>query len=75
MVNAIEKELFAYFMQLSEAEKNSILQMVKTFVREKNGGVEIDVEQYNRDIEEALMDIAKGNFITQDQMEHKVSKW
>jgi hypothetical protein len=33
MANPMEQELFHYFLQLDEAEKKSVLQMLKTFVK------------------------------------------
>lgn len=76
MANAIEKELFAYFMQLNEAEKKSILQMLKTFVQGKREySNKIDIEQYNKEIDEALAELAAGKYITQEEMENKASQW
>ena len=76
MASAIEKELFAYFMQLNEAEKKSILQMLKTFVQgKKEYSNEIDIERYNKEIDEALAELAEGKYITQEEMENKASQW
>jgi len=33
MAKAMEQELFQYFLQLDEAEKKSVLQLLKTFVK------------------------------------------
>ena len=32
MANALEKEWYSYFVQLNEAEKKSVLLMLKTFL-------------------------------------------
>ena len=54
-----------YFMQLNEAEKKSVLQMIKTFLKgrkEKPG--RITLEQYNREIDEAMKRMDAGEFYT-----------
>lgn len=35
----------------------------------------ITIEQYNKEIDEALAEEAAGNYITQEEMEKKVNKW
>ncbi|MBN8789074.1 MAG: hypothetical protein J0I84_18475 [Terrimonas sp.] len=35
MASVLEKEMYSYFIQLNEAEKKSVGQMLKTFVRGK----------------------------------------
>jgi len=48
MSKAMEQELFQYFLQLDEAEKKSVLQMLKTFVKGRGKKASrIDIEEYN----------------------------
>jgi hypothetical protein len=37
MSKALEQELFQYILQLDEAEKKSVLQMLKTFIKGREG--------------------------------------
>ena len=77
MSYTLEKEWYSYFEQLNEAEKKSIIALIKTFLKRQNeetsGG--ITIEQYNEEIDESLQQAAAGNYITQDEMEKKASKW
>ncbi len=76
MASVLDKELNSYFTQLSEAEKKSVLLMLKTFLRRR--GEQIDsagIDQYNREIDEALAEEAKGDYITQEEMEKRAKKW
>jgi len=58
MANTLEQELFRYILQLDEAEKKSVLQMLKTFLKGREiKPSRISIEQYNKEIDEA---IAKG---------------
>jgi hypothetical protein len=76
MANILDKELYSYFVQLNDAEKKSVLQLLKTFLhgRTEDTG-RISIEQYNKEIDEALAEVAAGNFITLEEMEKQASKW
>ncbi len=76
MINVLEKEWHSYFVQLNEAEKKSILLMLKTFLQRKNTKENGDsLEQYNKEIDEALAEVKEGNYISQDEIERQASKW
>jgi hypothetical protein len=70
MATALEKEWYSYFVQLNDAEKKSVLLMLKTFLKGRKENMEgISIEQYNKEIDEALAEAAAGNSITQKEME------
>lgn len=76
MANTLEKEWYSYFAQLNEAEKKSVLLMLKTFLQKRSVDAgRISIEQYNKEIDEALEEVAAGNYITQDEMEKQAAKW
>ena len=55
MAKALERELLQYILQLDDAEKKSVLQMLKTFVKGREKKVtRISIEQYNKEIDEAI---------------------
>jgi hypothetical protein len=76
MATVLDKEMFNYFTQLNEAEKKSVVQMLKTFLqgRQDNPG-RIGIEQYNKEIDEAIAEVASGDYITQEEMEKRAAKW
>jgi hypothetical protein len=76
MDNAMEKELFRYFTRLTDAEKKSVLQMLKTFVKGRTRkGSRISVEQYNKELEEAEAEFEKGEYISNEELLKQVKKW
>ena len=76
MNNVLEQEWNSYFVRLNEMEKKSVLLMLKTLLQHRNTDADrISIEDYNKEIDEALAEAEKGNYITQDQMEEKASKW
>lgn len=76
MAKALDQELLQYILQLDEAEKMSVLQMLKTFVkgREKKAK-QISVEQYNKEIDEAIARVEAGEFYTQEEVERMSKDW
>jgi len=77
MSYTLEKEWSGYFEQLNEAEKKSVISLIKTFLKRQNAKADgsITIEQYNEEIDESLEEAASGNYITQEEMEKKASKW
>lgn len=76
MANTLEKELFGYILQLDEAEKKSVLQMLKTFLKSRNKKVSrISIEQYNKEIDDAIARVEAGEFYTQEEVEKMSKEW
>ena len=62
MAKALEEEMQNYFLQLTEAEKKSVIQMLKTFLQSrKNTNQRITIDIYNEEIIEAMKRIDVGN--------------
>ena len=76
MENVLEKEMFNYFAQLNEQEKKSVVQMLKVFL---NGRPEsqkrISIEQYNRELDEAMEEVKRGEVYTHDEVVKMSKKW
>jgi predicted transcriptional regulator len=76
MSKEIDKEMFNYFTQLNDAEKKSVVQMLKTFIkgRKANPG-RISIEQYNKEIDEAMEEVKKGEVYTHDEVVKMAKGW
>lgn len=76
MAKALERELFQYILQLDEAEKKSVLQMLKTFLKDrKEKAPRITIEQYNKEIDEAIARVQGGDYYSQDVVERMAKEW
>jgi predicted transcriptional regulator len=76
MANVSEQEWHNYFLQLNEMEKKSVVLMLKAFLQQRNQDTgRISLEQYNKEIDEALAEVEAGNYITQEEMEKRAAKW
>lgn len=76
MENLLDKEMLAYFIRLNEAEKKSVVQMLKTFLTERNiKSSRISIEQYNLELEEAMNQIQTGETFTHEEVVKMSEKW
>lgn len=75
-VSAVDKELIKYFTQLNEPQKQSLVQMMKTFLKSGNEqGEPVTIEQYNRELDEAMERINSGEFTTLEELEKEMHSW
>ncbi|HEX8315753.1 MAG TPA: hypothetical protein VF609_12205 [Flavisolibacter sp.] len=76
MTNTIEEEIQHYLLQLNEAEKNSVLQLLKTFIGERTGKSErISLEQYNQELGEAEAEFERGEYVSHEEMLKQMKQW
>lgn len=75
-VSLADKELIKYFVQLTEPQKQSLLQMIKTFMNPggelQNG---ISIEQYNHELDEVMNRISEGDFTTLEDLKKEMKTW
>lgn len=76
MANVLDKELYSYFVQLNDAEKKSVLQMLKTFLQGRTEDTgRISIEQYNKEIDEAMEEVKRGEVYTHDEVVKMSKGW
>ncbi len=72
---AIKKQLDNYLPLLTIQQQTLLLEMVKNFLNVDNEPKRISKKQYNKEINDAVAQIEKGNFITQKDAIKELSKW
>lgn len=65
MAPELKEKLFTYIDLLTEEQQTSIVRMIESFIGNDNEN-EINIEDYNREINEAEAEIDRGEYI-----EHK----
>ncbi|HTI92490.1 MAG TPA: hypothetical protein VL727_17970 [Puia sp.] len=76
MANAIDREMYAYFTQLNDAEKKSVVELLKTFMKSRrNQSDQTTIEQYNKEIDEAMERVSKGEYTTFEDLEKEMKAW
>jgi len=60
---------------LTPAQKKSVLTLIKSFVTPQTASGRISIEQYNKEIDEAMAEAAAGKYITQEELEKQSASW
>lgn len=71
----IEREMASYFMRLNEAEKKSVLAMIKTFIQSRENNSAADIDEYNNEIDAAIAEVEKGEFYTHEEVVAMSKNW
>src|SRR4051812_29624841 len=70
---ALDAEINKYLPLLGNEEKSSLLVVIKSFLSlKKESSPSIDVEQYNKEIDEAMARINNGKFTTHEDVEKEM---
>ncbi len=76
MAKALDNEMYNYFTQLNDAEKKSVIQMLKTFLKSRpDKSDRVTIEQYNQELQEAEKEYEKGEYTTHDALLKQIKKW
>ena len=76
MANTLDKEMYSYFTLLNEAEKKSVVQMLKAFLKGRGKNSDrISIEQYNKEIDEAMAELEKGEVFTHEEVVQISKAW
>ncbi|CAN5739113.1 hypothetical protein BH11BAC7_BH11BAC7_09940 [soil metagenome] len=72
---AIKKQLDNYLPLLTIKQQELLLEMVKSLLNVDNDTKRISKKQYNKEINDAVTQIEKGNFVTHKDAIKELSKW
>ncbi len=72
MSKALDKELLKYWKLLNSPQKESIIEVIKSFLHPEG---RISIEQYNKEIDEAMARMDAGKFITHEDLVKESEKW
>ncbi len=76
MAKILDSEMFNYFTQLNDAEKKSVIQMIKTFLKSRTAQSEaVSIDQYNKELHEAEIQYGKGDYLTHEEFVKQIKKW
>ena len=64
---SLDNEFMKYWLKLSQPEKESLLSVAKNFVEQKEDTGQISIEQYNKEIDEAMARMDNDEFYTHQQ--------
>ena len=73
--SAIKKQFDGYLPLLSTKQQELILEMVKSFLNVEKNSKRISKKQYNKELEDAVARIDKGNSVSHKDAVKELSKW
>ena len=73
--NSINTELNKYLSLLTTEQKELVVRLIKSFINQKDSTSRISIEQYNKEVSEAMKETKAGNYVTQDELERESSLW
>lgn len=74
MATVIENEMLNYFTQLNESEKKSVVQLLKTFIKERGKDKTITIEEYNQELRVAEAEFERGEYVTHEQLMKSIKR-
>jgi len=72
---SVEQEFGQYWQKLSVVEKESLLAVAKNYVELKNDAERISIEQYNKEIEEAMAQMDAGEYLSHEKVVEMSKTW
>ena len=72
---AIKKQVDNYLPLLSAKQQTLILEMIKSFLNVDRDTMRISRKKYNKEINEAIARIEKGNSVSHKDALKELSKW
>jgi len=75
-VRSLDAEINKFLPLLDNSEKKSILGVIRSFIHLKETETKrISVEDYNKEINEALHQVKNGNYTTHEELEKEMEQW
>ena len=72
---SLEMEFDKYWSKLTIVEKESLLAVAKNYVQLKDDTDRISIEQYNKEIDEAMARMDAGEFHTHEEVVEMSKTW
>ena len=72
---SIDAEFMQCWAQLTPNEKTSLLSVAKNYVQLKEETGPISIEQYNKEIDEAVARVEAGEFTTMEDLKKEMESW
>ena len=71
----IQAELNWIHQEIDKVNDPTFLEKLKTLLKSRQKPISETVEEYNNDIESALDNIAKGNFVAEEEAKSISKRW
>ena len=72
---SIRNQVEDYLPMLSLKQQALVLEMIKSLLNVDNDSKRISIEQYNKELDDAVARIERGEFIDHEDALKEISKW
>ena len=72
---SLDKEIFNYLPLLGNDEKQTILSVIKSFLKLHKPVSNISIEEYNKEIDDAVARVESGEYYTHEEVEKMAKEW
>lgn len=74
METVLAEEMLQYFSQLNQEQQKSVIDLIKTFVKNQSEFAPVTLEEYTKELEEADAEIEAGDYITHEEVKKRLLK-
>ena len=71
----LEARKYQFIQKLSDVNESLFEQLENLLKKGTKEPKRISIEQYNKEIDEAILQVKKGEFYTQEEVEKMAKKW
>ena len=71
----LEARKYHFIENLVNVDESTLEKLESVLKQAKNSSKRIGLEQYNKEIDEAIAEVEKGEFYTQEEVEKMAEKW
>lgn len=71
----LEARKYEFIRRLFKVEEPRIMDRLEEVLKEETSVARDSIAQYNKDLDEAIAEIEKGEFFTQEEVNAIVKKW
>ncbi len=75
MAHALDKQIQDYLPLLGSEEKKSLISVIRSFLSLKKEHENIDIEEYNKELDEAEAEYKNGDYVTHEDMKKQIKQW
>jgi hypothetical protein len=61
--------------ELMKVNDPTLIEIFLRILKKRKAGIESEIEDYNRELDEANQRISSGKFVTQEDLEKEASEW
>ena len=72
---SLDNDFMKYWSMLTLVEKESLLTVAKRYVELKEDNVPVSIEQYNKEIDEAVARVQAGDFYSHEEVKKMSKDW